>query len=96
MKISIKLRVFSDRLFVSRRGGGVHWGSDGEGGGQQRGGGGGAIVGGGGSTVGGGGCRQPIRTALHNISISFQNSLSKASNFLLRAIKNVDDISHIS
>ena len=34
VKISIKLRVFSDRLFVSsdgRRGGGVHRGSDGEG-----------------------------------------------------------------
>ena len=84
MKISIKLRVFNDRLFVrsvatgggggmggvqrgSDGGGGQHWG-----GGQQRGGG----VGGG---NGGGqqwGCRQPLRTALHNISISFQNNLS--------------------
>ena len=35
--------------------------------------------GGGNSAVGGGqkwGCRQPLRTALHNISISVENSLS--------------------
>ena len=61
-------------------GGGVHQGSDGEGWptlgwGQQRGGGGGvgAIEGEGGQQWG---CRQPLRTALHNISISLQNSLS--------------------
>ena len=59
MKISIKLHVFSNRLFVSshgRRGGGVHRGSDVEGGGQQWGGGATARWGGlgaiGGSTEG--------------------------------------------
>ena len=48
-KISIKLRVYSDRLFVC--GGGGSPGADGEGGGGQQCGGGGAIFGG--STVGG-------------------------------------------
>ena len=41
-------------------------GTDGEGGG-------GAIVGGGGQQRG---CLQPLRTALHTINISLQNSLS--------------------
>ena len=45
------------------------------GGGQQRGGG-WRNSGGGGSTGGGGGVSQPLRTALHTISISLQNSLS--------------------
>ena len=64
VKISIKLRVFSDWLFVSshgRRGWGggvgVHRGSDGEGGVQQWGGGGkqrrGGAIGGGGVNSGG-------------------------------------------
>ena len=55
MKISIKLRVFSDRLFVSshgRRRGGVHRWSDGEGVGNIGVGGNSAVVGGAGSTVG--------------------------------------------
>ena len=80
MKISIKLRVFSDRLFVSshgRPGGGYTGGLMGRGvgmgnsgvGGQHRGRGGGAIGGGGQQ---GGGCRQPLRTALHTISMEKQ------------------------
>ena len=50
---------------------GVHGGSDGEGGVQQWGGG-NSAVGGGVGAIGGvqqWGCRQPLRTALHNISI---------------------------
>ena len=53
-------------------GGGVHRGSDGEGGVQQWAEGNSAVGGGGGNRGGGGqqwGCRQPLRTALHNISI---------------------------
>ena len=81
VKISIKLRVFSDRLFVSsHRGGGVGvsvgWG----GWGYQWVGGGNSVVGAdsGGNSEGGqqSGCLQPLRTALHTISISLQNSLS--------------------
>ena len=52
MKTSIKLRVFSDRLFEishGRGGGGVHRGADGEGGVWR------PTVGGGNSTVGGNG-----------------------------------------
>ena len=84
MKISIKLRVFSDRLFVSsHRGGGVGvsvgWGGGG-GGISGLGGGGNSVVGAdsGGNSEGGqqSGCLQPLRTALHTISISLQNSLS--------------------
>ena len=80
MKISIKLRVFSDGLFVSshgRRGGGGGYtgglmvravGNSGVGGNS--------AVGGGGNRGGGQqwGCRQPLRTALHNISIKVQVS----------------------
>ena len=61
-KICIKLSVYSDRLFVSSHGGG--------------GGGGGAIFIGGGGVNSGGVFLQPLRTALHIISISLQNSLS--------------------
>ena len=77
-----KLRVFSDRLFISSHEGG--------GGGRRRCtgwlmGGGLETVGWGGATarwgaiVGGGqhwGCFQPLRTSLHTISISLQNSFS--------------------
>ena len=80
VKISIKLRVFSDRLFKRSNGGG---------------GGGGVLMGRGvvrptvggttsqwgrrGNSGGGGqqlGCLRPLRTALHTISIGLQNSLS--------------------
>ena len=54
-------------------GGGVHRGSDGEGGGTSGVGGNSALGGmraiGGGGGVQQWGCRQPLRTALHNISI---------------------------
>ena len=85
MKISIKLRVFSDRMFVSSHGGrvGVHRGAYGEGwGGQQCGGGNNVVAGGGGNCWGGGGggqqwgCLQPLRTVLHTISLSLQNIVS--------------------
>ena len=84
MKISIKLRVFNDRLFVSshgRRGGGgggggmgVYTGGLMEGVGNIGVGGNNAV-----GAIGGGqqwGCCQPLRTALHNMSINLQNSLS--------------------
>ena len=76
MKISKKLRVFSNRLFVSPRCGGLHWGLKGRGcagnsgeGEQHR------LWDDESNSAGGGGF-QPLRTALHTISISLQNSLS--------------------
>ena len=66
MKIRIKVRVLSDRLFVSSHGGGS--GNSGVGGKQQRGGEGvGAIV----------GVSSSLRTTLHTISISLQNIQKK-------------------
>ena len=73
MKISIKLRVFTDRLSERSHGGGGGGGGasgdDGEGGGRQQRGGGGNS--GGVSTVGG----VALRTALITISISLQNTV---------------------
>ena len=80
VKICIKLRVFSDRLFLSSHGGGgwvAHRGAGWEGRGHQwvgqRGGGRWGQYWGGLQQWG---CLQPLRTALHTISISLQNSAS--------------------
>ena len=72
VKISIKLRVLASGCSsVAGHRGGLHQGLMGAGAtvgwGQQRG---GAV----GATVGG---AQPIRTTLHTLSLSLQNSLSR-------------------
>ena len=72
LKKFVKIAIGCSSVATGGRGGGVHRRSDGEGVGNS---GMGAIGGGG----GGGqqrGCRQPLRIARHNISISLQNTLS--------------------
>ena len=78
MKIS-KIACFQRSVVssVATGGAGAHWGSDAEGW-ATVGWGATARWGGGGNREGGQqwGCRQPLRTALRNISISLQNSLT--------------------